>query len=232
MNIMKSHERGHTELNWLQSHHSFSFGDYHNPQAMGVGPLRVINDDLIGPGGGFPTHPHREMEIFSYVTAGALAHKDSLGSTSSIGPNRVQLMSAGTGIRHSEFNPSDEESTRLLQIWITPSQPGQAPHYQELDFEDAERINRLRPLATPEGREGTMVIRQDATISTALLEVGQSIELSVKSHRQAWVQVVNGSGSIDAVSIEKGDGIHIESNERVTLTANEPLEIIHFDLTK
>lgn len=228
--LRKAEERGHVQFDWLDSRHTFSFGDYYDPRHMGWGPLRVMNDDTIAGGGGFPTHPHRDMEIFSYVTEGALAHKDSTGNASQVHPGRVQLMGAGSGILHSEFNPSDQDSARLLQIWIQPSKPGLEPSYQEQDFDLKERENQWLTLASPEGEPGIVDIRQDARILNAVLHSSHTLALPGSENRKGWLQVVDGEVSVDGLTMKRGDGLALENELPQELQTTTSAELLYFDL--
>lgn len=228
--IRKAEERGHVQWDWLDTYHTFSFGEYHDPEHNQWGPLRVMNDDTIAGGGGFPTHPHRDMEIFSYVTEGALAHKDSTGNSSQVHPGRVQLMGAGTGILHSEFNPSETESTRLLQIWIQPEQPGLEPSYQEQDFDLQERENRWLILASPDREEGIVNIRQDARIFNTVLKSNFTLNLPASENRKGWLQVVDGEVSVGEISLKRGDGLALEDEQAQELITNSSAELLYFDL--
>jgi len=228
--LRKAEERGHVQWDWLDTFHTFSFGEYYDPNHMSWGPLRVMNDDTIAGGGGFPSHPHRDMEIFSYVTQGALAHKDSTGNASQVHPGRVQLMGAGTGIYHSEFNPSETETTRLLQIWIQPSQAGLAPSYQEKDFDLSERENQWLTLASPEGEEGIVDIRQDARIFNAVLDSEHSLKLPDSEHRKGWLQVVDGEVCVGEFILNRGDGLALQDEESKEVSTNSSAELLYFDL--
>jgi quercetin 2,3-dioxygenase len=228
--VRKAEERGHVQWDWLDTHHTFSFGEYYDPDHMSWGPLRVMNDDTIAGGGGFPTHPHRDMEIFSYVTEGALAHKDSMGSASQVHPGRVQLMGAGTGVYHSEFNPSETESTRLLQIWIQPERPGLPPSYQEKDFDLSERSNRWLTLVAPEGEDGLVDIRQNARILNTVLESGHNLELPATTDRKGWLQVVDGEVTVGELTLKRGDGLALENEAKQDLETNSSAELLYFDL--
>lgn len=230
--LRKANERGHVQWDWLDTYHTFSFGDYYDPHHMQWGPLRVMNDDTIAGGGGFPKHPHRDMEIFSYVTEGALAHTDSTGTSSQVQPGRVQLMGAGTGIYHSEFNPSETESTRLLQIWIQPEKPGLEPSYQEQDFDLSERSNRWLTLASPSGEDGIVDIRQDARILNAELDSSYSLELPASSNRKGWLQVVDGEITVGDLPLKRGDGLALENEDAQDLTTNSHAELLYFDLPR
>jgi hypothetical protein len=223
-------ERGHFQLDWLDSHHTFSFGEFYDPAKISWRSLRVLNDDRIGGGGGFPPHPHRDMEIFSYVNEGALAHKDSMGNTAQVTPGRVQLMSAGTGVKHSEFNPSKTASTHLLQIWFMPEKAGLAPNYQELDYTEADRANRLKLLADPKGSEGAMTIRQQVRIYTATLEKGKTLALPLAGKQGGWLQVINGAITLDPfkVNLSPGDACSCESEPKLVARATAASELLWF----
>jgi redox-sensitive bicupin YhaK (pirin superfamily) len=226
----KAQDRGRADFGWLDSRHSFSFGQYYDPRHMGFGALRVINDDRVAAGGGFDTHGHKDMEIFSYVLEGALAHRDSLGSGSVIRPGDVQLMSAGTGIRHSEFNASGEEPVHFLQIWIMPEKQGLEPAYAEKHFPETERRNKLRVIVSPDGRDGSLKIHQDAAIHAAVLAEGGRLTETLKPHRRYWLQVARGTLDVNGHSLEEGDGLAIAKEESLTLDAKTPSEVLLFDL--
>jgi redox-sensitive bicupin YhaK (pirin superfamily) len=229
--LRPAEDRGLARLGWLTSRHSFSFGDYYDPRHMGFGPLRVINEDRVEPGSGFDTHGHRDMEIVSYVLEGALEHKDSIGTGSVIRPGEVQRMSAGTGIRHSEFNPSQTEPVHFLQIWLLPRQDGLKPGYEQKSFPAAGKHNRLRLVVSPDSAEGSVLIHQDARIYDASLDEGASVTHALGKGRKAWVQVVRGSLDIEGEWLRTGDGAAIEAVDTVTLAAHDPrTEILLFDL--
>ena len=202
-------ERGQTRTAWLDSRHSFSFADYIDPAHMGFGPLRVINDDRIAAGGGFPMHPHRDMEIVTYVLDGALAHRDSLGNGSVIRPGDVQRMSAGTGIRHSEFNASQSAPVHLLQIWIVPNAKGLAPGYEQKTFAAAAEPGRLNLIASRDGREGSVTIHQDVDLYAGRLAKGDTTSHAIAAGRGVWLQVARGSVSLDGETLREGDGLAI-----------------------
>lgn len=224
-------ERGVTRMPWLDSRHTFSFGEYHDPAHMGFGPLRVINEDRVVPGGGFGTHGHRDMEIVSYVLSGALEHKDSLGTGSIIRPGDVQRMSAGTGIRHSEFNPSRSEPVHFLQIWILPERAGLTPGYEQKAFPAEERQGGPRLVASPDGSGGAVTIHQDARIYVAKLGGGDAIEQPLSSGRRAWVQVARGEIELSGVALGPGDGAAVEDESRLHLRAGSgAAEVLLFDL--
>lgn len=229
--LRPAEERGLARLGWLTSRHSFSFGDYYDPRHMGFGPLRVINEDRVEPSSGFDTHGHRDMEIVSYVLEGALEHKDSIGTGSVIRPGEVQRMSAGTGIRHSEFNPSQTEPVHFLQIWLLPRQDGLKPGYEQKSFPAAGKHNRLRLVVSPDSAAGSVLIHQDARIYDASLDEGASVTHALGKGRKAWVQVVRGSLDIEGEWLRTGDGAAIEAVDTVTLAAHDPrTEILLFDL--
>jgi len=226
----KANERGHADFGWLNSHHSFSFGQYYDSEHMGFGALRVINDDRVAAGGGFDTHGHKDMEIVSYVLDGALAHRDSLGSGSVIRPGDVQVMSAGTGIRHSEFNASKTDPVHFLQIWIIPEKQGLKPSYAEKHFPEAERLGQLRLIASPDGRDGSLTIRQDASIHTAVLDAGTDLTHPLAEGRRYWLQVAKGSLDVNGKTVLEGDGLAIVEEASLTLRATSRSEILLFDL--
>src|SRR6202790_5342473 len=204
INVRSAAERGTANFGWLDSRHTFSFGEYYNPKQMGFGPLRVINEDRVSPGQGFGTHGHRDMEIISYVLEGALEHKDSIGTGSVIRPGDVQVMSAGTGIRHSEFNHSKKEPVHFLQIWVLPDKQGLAPRYDQKSFPSAEKRDRLRLVGSPDGRDGSIVIHQDAAIYDALLSRGHAVTHALKAGRRTWIQVVGGAVEVKGKAAAAG----------------------------
>lgn len=226
----KANERGHADFGWLDSHHSFSFGQYHDPNHMGFGALRVINDDRVTGGAGFDTHSHKDMEIVSYVLDGALAHRNSLGSGSVIRPGDVQVMSAGTGVRHSEFNASKTDPVHFLQIWIIPEKQGLKPAYAEKHFPEAERLGRLRLIASPDGRDGSLTIRQDASILAAVLEEGSELVHPLAEGRRTWLQAAKGSLDVNGHNVMEGDGLAIVKEESLAIKAASRSEILLFDL--
>ena len=230
IDMRRSQERGHANHGWLDTHYTFSFADYYDPRFMGFRSLRVINDDRVAPGRGFPTHGHRDMEIVTYVLEGALQHRDSLGNGSVIRPGEVQRMSAGTGVSHSEFNPSRGEPLRLLQIWILPERDGLAPEYEQKMFTDAEKRGRLRLVASPDGRDGSVTIHQDAEILASVLGAGDRVTHDLKPGRHAWVQVATGKIQLNGKTLDEGDGAAISSERRVELAGVEEAEILLFDL--
>jgi len=229
--VRRADERGHTQIGWLDSRHTFSFGDYYDPRQMGFGPLRVINDDRVRPGAGFGTHGHRDMEIVTVVLDGALEHKDSLGSGSVIRPGDVQRMSAGRGIEHSEFNPDPQRPVRFLQIWIEPERRGLAPSYEEKHFAADERRGRLRLVASRDARDGSLAIHQDADIYTALLDDGRTLAHALRGGRNAWLQVARGEVELNGVALAEGDGAAIRGEPRLEIRARASnAEILLFDM--
>jgi quercetin 2,3-dioxygenase len=227
----RAEERGTANFGWLDSRHTFSFGDYYDPKHMGFGSLRVINEDRVSPGQGFGTHGHRDMEIISYVLEGALEHKDSIGTGSVIRPGDVQVMSAGTGIRHSEFNHSKTEPVHFLQIWIMPDREGLAPRYEQKAFPDADKRRRLRLVGSSDGRDGSVVIHQDAALFAALLNVGEQVTHALQAGRKVWLQVARGAVVMNGHALNAGDGVAMESEPGLTVTAStDGAEILVFDL--
>ena len=222
--------RGHANRGWLDTWHSFSFADYYDPAEMGWGPLRVINEDRIAPGRGFGTHGHRDMEIITWVLEGVLEHKDSLGNGAVIRPGELQRMSAGTGIMHSEFNPSPDAATHLLQIWIEPNRVGVTPGYEQKPLPATELRGRLRLVASPDGLEGSVTLHQDARVYVARIEAGERLAQALAPGRLAYVQVARGAITLDGLALEAGDGAKIADESRLTLTATSPAEILLFDL--
>jgi quercetin 2,3-dioxygenase len=230
LTVRNSGDRGTADFGWLHSRHTFSFGDYFDPAQMGFGSLRVINEDRVSPGQGFGTHGHRDMEIISYVIEGALEHKDSIGTGSVIRPGEVQVMSAGTGIRHSEFNHSKTEGVHFLQIWIVPDRTGIAPRYEQKRYSDADRRGRLRLIGSADGRDGSVVIHQDVRLFSALLNANEQVTHTLSAERKAWLQVVRGAVQANGVPVNAGDGVAIERESAVTVTAHTAAEILLFDL--
>jgi quercetin 2,3-dioxygenase len=228
--IRRSNERGHANHGWLDSYHTFSFADYHDPEHVHFGALRVINEDRVAGGQGFGTHGHRDMEIVSYVLEGALAHRDSMGNGSTIRPGDVQRMSAGTGVRHSEFNGSPDETAHFLQIWIIPDAPGGAPGYEEKRFADDEKRGRLRVIASPEGDEGSVKIGADARIFAGLFDGGERAEFDVPAGRRVYVHVARGAVTVNGEALAAGDAAKIEDVSKVTLEKGEGAEVLLFDL--
>ena len=228
--IRKASDRGHAQHGWLESFHTFSFADYYDPQQMGFRSLRVINEDRVQPGQGFGTHSHRDMEILSYVVEGALEHKDSMGNGSVIRPGDVQLMRAGTGVTHSEFNPSKQELVHFLQIWILPEKNGLPPAYEQRHFAREERAGRLRLVASRDGRDGSLRIEPDVQVFASLLDPGQSVVHELAPGRGAWLQVVRGELVAEGQRLAAGDGAAVEDLARLTLRADAPSELLLFDL--
>lgn len=229
--IRKSAERGLVQMGWLTSYHTFSFGSYYDPNFMGFGALRVINEDRVQPGRGFGTHAHRDMEIISYVLSGQLAHKDSLGTGSVIVPGDVQKMSAGTGIHHSEFNPSDRELVHFLQIWITPNQKDLPPGYEQKNFSLAEKQGKLRLVGAMDGREGALTIHQDVNLYASVLAAGEAVILPLTPARMAWVQVAQGGVWVNDQLLQAGDGAAVQSASLVHLEGGTAGgEVLVFDL--
>jgi redox-sensitive bicupin YhaK (pirin superfamily) len=228
--VRPADERGRADFGWLQSRHSFSFGQYYDPRHMGFGPLRVINDDRVAPGAGFGMHPHRDMEIITVVLDGALEHQDSLGTGSVIRPGDVQKMSAGTGIRHSEFNHSATEPVHFLQIWIEPAVQGIAPAYAEAHFPAAERQGRFRLVASPDGRDGALPVQQDAALYLARLAPGETAEYTTATGRRLWLQVATGRVRLQETELVAGDGAAIEGETSLAVTGIEDAELLLFDL--
>lgn len=228
--IRKSEDRGRTKLDWLDSRHSFSFGDYYDPRFMGFRHLRVINEDVVQPGGGFPTHPHRDMEIITYVLEGALEHKDSMGNGSVIRWGEVQRMSAGTGVTHSEYNPSRSEPVHLLQIWILPERAGGPPGYEQRALSPQEARGKLLMVAARDGRAGALTVQQDSELSIALLEQGGTLTHRLRRGRYGWVQVARGGISVNGVALKAGDGAAISDEPELKIEANSAAELLLFDL--
>ena len=231
ISVRKAQERGVSRISWLDSRHTFSFSDYYDPQHMGFRSLRVINDDRVAPAGGFGTHGHRDMEIITYVLDGALAHSDSLGTGSVIRPGDVQKMSAGTGIRHGEFNHSKTEPVHFLQIWIIPDREGVAPGYQQLSFPRESRLGKLLLVASNEAREGLIHIQQDAKMYVAVLEsTDQRVTHELAPGRHAWIHVATGSVTVNGQSLSAGDGAAIVAESQIEITGSPSGEVLLFDL--
>lgn len=228
--LRKAAERGHADHDWLRTWHTFSFADYHDPRQMGWSALRVINEDIVAPGRGFGMHGHRDMEIVTWVLDGALEHKDSLGNGAVIGPGEAQRMSAGKGVLHSEFNPSQEKATHLLQIWIEPSVRGVRPSYEQTFFPPEERRGRLRLIASGDGREGSVTIHQDAALYTALLAPGEAVRHALAPGRHAYLHVARGAVGLKSQSLRDGDGAKIADETDLEIAATQDAEILLFDL--
>lgn len=230
LHVRKANERGHARHGWLESHHTFSFADYYDPAHMGFSVLRVINEDFVAPAQGFPTHPHRDMEIITYILEGALEHKDSLGTGSVIKPGDVQRMSAGTGVRHSEMNASKTEGVHFLQIWIVPDRGGHKPGYEQKAFTTAERQGVLRLVASSDGRDGSVSIHQDASISAGLFAPGESAVHVVADKRYAWLQVAKGGVEVAGEKLSAGDAIAAVGPGELTIRGTADAEVLVFDL--
>ncbi len=228
--VRKASERGHFDHGWLDTSHTFSFSRYYDPRHMGFRALRVINEDRVQPGRGFGSHGHEDMEIVTYVLSGALAHKDSLGTGSTIRPGEFQRMTAGTGITHSEFNPSQDEPVHFYQIWLLPEREGLKPSYEQSAFPEGERHNRLRLVASPDGGYGSLTIHQDARLYLATLDVGQDVTHVIPSGRHAWLQVLRGNVSLNGQVVSAGDGAALSDESGLTIRADRPSEVLLFDL--
>jgi quercetin 2,3-dioxygenase len=228
--IRRAAERGHFDHGWLDTWHTFSFADYYDPDHMGFRSLRVINDDRVGPGQGFGTHGHRDMEIVTYVLEGALEHRDSMGNGSVLRPGELQRMSAGTGIRHSEFNPSRSEPVHLYQIWLLPARAGLKPSYEQRAFSDAERQGRLRLVASPDGADGSLTIHQDARLYLSTLGAGQGVTHLLRPGRHAWLQVLRGQATLNGQSLTAGDGAAVGEEQELDIRSDDGGEVLLFDL--
>ena len=228
--VRPAKERGHFDHGWLDTYHSFSFSEYLDPSHMGFRSLRVINEDRVDPKAGFPPHSHRDMEIITYVLAGALAHKDSMGNGSVIRPGDVQRMSAGTGVTHSEANGSETEPVHLLQIWILPEKRGITPSYEEKKFSPEEKRGRLRLVASRDGADGSVTIHQDARVYASLLDPGQTVRHTLDRGRGAWLQLVAGAATVNGTALATGDGAAIQNEGTLEIHAGEPTELLLFDL--
>ncbi|ALK98083.1 quercetin 2,3-dioxygenase [Massilia sp. WF1] len=228
--MRKSEDRGHANHGWLNSQHSFSFADYYDPRHVGFGPLRVINEDRVAPGAGFGTHGHRDMEIISYVLDGALEHKDSMGTGSVLHYGDVQRMSAGSGVRHSEFNGSKTEPVHFLQIWIQPNAQGIPPSYEEKHFAAEEKQGKLRLIASGDGREGSVLIHQDASLYAAILNGDDRVEHALGAGRLGYVHVIRGQVSVNGVALKGGDAVKIGAEDTVRIDGAEAAELLLFDL--
>ena len=228
--IRKAEERGHFDFGWLNTYHTFSFGDYYDPRNMGFRTLRVINEDVVQEGRGFPRHGHRDMEIFTYILDGALEHRDSMGNGSIIRPGDVQRMSAGTGVTHSESNPSSDEPVHLLQIWILPEKEGITPDYEEKKFPEDEKRNKLRLIISPGGDDGSVRINQDARVYASVMDAGQEVVHQLDRGRHSWLQVAGGAVRLNELELKQGDGAAVSEETEVRIKAQEPAEILLFDL--
>jgi redox-sensitive bicupin YhaK (pirin superfamily) len=228
--VRPASERGHGQHGWLDSHHTFSFSGYHDPRHMAFRVLRVMNEDRVEPGQGFGEHGHRDMEIISYVLDGALGHKDSLGNGAVLRPGEFQCMTAGTGIRHSEFNPSETEPVHFYQIWLFPDREGLAPSYDQRAFPEEERRGKLRVVASPDGRDGSLTIHQDAEVLLTSLAADERVTHELAPGRHAWLQVLRGSAQLNGVSLATSDGAAVSEESHLTVLATEPCEVMLFDL--
>jgi redox-sensitive bicupin YhaK (pirin superfamily) len=229
MTIRRADERGHANHGWLDTRFTFSFADYHDPKHMGFRSLRVINDDTISAGGGFGMHPHRDMEIITVVLDGALEHKDSMGNGSVIRPGSVQYMAAGTGVTHSEFNPSEKDAAHLLQIWILPDRRGAKPNYAERSFAKAP-VGKLNLVASKSGRDGSIAINQDADLFVAKFDGGESVSHTLRPNRHAWLHVAEGELTVNGLSLEAGDGVAMSDEKELKLAASKPGQVLLFDM--
>jgi len=230
LNIRQSQDRGTASFGWLRSQHTFSFGHYYDARHMHIGPLRVINEDRVAPGRGFDPHAHRDMEIISYVLDGALEHRDSMGNGSVLRPGDVQRMSAGTGVTHSEYNHSKTEPVHFLQIWVIPAEDGGAPGYEEKHFDAASKRGRLRLVASPDGRDGSVSLRQDVALYATILDGAERVDHALAPGRQAYVQVARGSVTVNGVALEAGDAVHVSEEAAVSLADGRDAEVLLFDL--
>jgi hypothetical protein len=230
LTVRRADERGYADHGWLHSHHTFSFADYHDPRHMGFGALRVINDDVVEGGGGFPPHHHRDMEILSYVLEGALQHQDSMGNGSIIRRGDVQRMSAGVGVTHSEYNASRVEPVHFLQIWLLPERPRLTPGYEQRNFTDAEKRGRLRLVASPDGEDGSVRLHQDARVYAAVLADGEAVRHVFERGRMGWLHVARGAAELNGARLEAGDGVAIDREREVSISAAGSGEVLLFDL--
>ncbi|HTV18367.1 MAG TPA: pirin family protein [Polyangiaceae bacterium] len=231
MNVRRANERGHADHGWLDSRHTFSFADYYDPAHMGFRALRVINEDRVAAGQGFPRHPHRDMEIVSYVLDGALAHRDSMGTGSTIRPGDVQRMSAGTGVAHSEYNASKSDSVHFLQIWLLPSQRGIAPSYEQKTFTPEQKSGQLRVVASPDGRDGSVTLHTDATLYAGLFGAEQSARHELAPGRHAWVHVARGTATVNGQELSAGDALALSNESSVAVSGSaDTAEVLVFDL--
>jgi redox-sensitive bicupin YhaK (pirin superfamily) len=230
LQIRKANDRGHFNHGWLDTYHTFSFADYYDPAHVGFRALRVINEDRVEPGMGFGTHGHRDMEIVTYVLEGALEHKDSMGNGSVLRPGEFQRMSAGTGIRHSEFNPSATEPVHLYQIWLLPARNGIQPTYEQKFFGEDGKLGRLQLVASPDGAGGSLRIHQDARVFLSKVDAGQSVQHAIPTGRHAWLQVLRGSVAVNGSALESSDGVAVSNEAVLTVTGESPAEVMLFDL--
>ncbi len=230
LTLRKSADRGHADHGWLDSHHTFSFAGYQDPRHMGFRSLRVINQDRVAPGGGFPTHPHRDMEIFSYVLDGALEHKDSMGNGRRLKPGQIQLMSAGSGVTHSEYNPSTSAPLHFLQIWIQPRERGLEPSYTEWHPDPARENDAKVLVISPDGRAGSATIHQEAEVYRVRLAAGASVDHEIAAGRGVWLQVIRGSATVNTTAVSPGDGVSTSDSGALRITASADFEALLFDL--
>jgi hypothetical protein len=230
ISIRKSKERGHFDHGWLNTYHTFSFDQYYDPRYMGFRSLRVINEDFVAPGRGFPMHGHRDMEIITYILEGALQHEDSMGNGSVIRPGDVQRMTAGTGVRHGEKNASDKERVHLLQIWILPNADSLTPGYEQKAFSEAERRGRFRLIASSDGRDDSVKLNQDVSLFAAILGAGEEVERAMDPVRYGWIQVARGSITVNGEKAEQGDGVVVVAESNLKIKAEEAAEVLLFDL--
>lgn len=228
--IRKAEDRGHFDFGWLDTYHTFAFGDYHDPEFMGFRSLRVINEDRVAPRTGFPTHGHRDMEIITYVLEGALEHRDSMGNGSVISPGEVQRMTAGSGVTHSEANSSETDAVHLLQIWILPNARNLKPGYEQKTFTDEEKREQLRLVASDDGRDGSVTINQDASIYASVLEPGSELAHDLRADRHAWIQVARGAITVNGHDLNQGDGAAVSAESAVRIAGREESEVLLFDL--
>jgi redox-sensitive bicupin YhaK (pirin superfamily) len=230
ISVRKASDRGLTNIDWLNSRHTFSFGDYYDPKEQGFSDLRVINEDRVVPGAGFPTHSHRDMEIITYVVDGAVQHRDSMGNGSVIRPGDVQRMSAGIGVTHSEYNPSKADDLHFLQIWILPDRPGHQPGYEQKSIPDEEKRGHLRLIASPDGSEGSVTFHQDARIYAGVIYAGKPLTFENMPGRRSYVQVVKGAIALNGVALEAGDGARIVNESAIEIAGHDQSEVLVFDL--
>jgi len=228
--IRKAEDRGHSDFGWLDTYHTFSFDQYYDPAHVRFRSLRVINEDRVQPANGFPTHSHRDMEIITYILSGALEHRDSMGNGSVIRPGDVQRMTAGTGVSHSEFNPSNSEAVHLLQIWVLPQSVGLPPSYEEKHFSDEERCGRLRLIGSNDGRDGSVTIHQDTQVYASVLEAGKTVNHAMAENRHAWLQVTRGTVRLNEMELRQGDGAAVRKERELTIAAHDQAEVLLFDL--
>jgi quercetin 2,3-dioxygenase len=228
--VRRSNDRGHLDHGWLDTRHTFSFGSYHDPDHTHFRSLRVMNEDWVAAGHGFPTHPHRDMEIVTYVLEGALEHRDSMGNGEVLRPGEFQRMTAGTGITHSEFNPSPTEPVHLYQIWLFPDRKGHTPSYEQKRFDEAGRRNQFQLVASPDAAGGSLRIHQDAMIHLATLEAGRELRMELAVGRHAWLQVLRGRVTLNGAELQVGDGAAVSEDRDLTISADQAAEVMLFDL--